>query len=171
MSARVRLRPLEARTPEAVALVRRLVAGCDDYYRLVHGRAPGEEDVDDVFGAAVPGVGPGDIHSWIVEVEGEPAGYAGLLSGWKRPGQSMIGMLALDARHRRRGAGRAAVAALEDFARATPHGRSMRIGIVETNAAAFAFWRALGYRETGERRALEGFVAPIVLLEKALDAA
>jgi hypothetical protein len=46
--------------------------------------------------------------------------------------------------------------------------RRIRIGIVETNVPAFAFWHALGFRETGERRAIEGFRGDVVLLEKAL---
>ena len=171
MSAGVRLRPLEERTPADERLVERLLQGCEDYYRLVHGRAPRAGDIDDVFGVEVPGLPRAAIHAWIVEAGGEPVGFAGLLSGWKRAGQSMIGILAIGARHRRRGAGRAAVAALEAFARATPHGDSMRIGIVETNAPAFAFWHGLGYRETGERRVLEDFAAPILILEKGLHGA
>ena len=164
----VSLRPLAERTPAEERLVERLVAGCEDYYRLAYGRAPRASDVDEVFGAEIPGVAREDTHAWIVAANGEPAGFAGLVSGWKRPGQSMIGILALDARLRRQGTGRAAVAALEAFARGTPHGRSMRIGIVETNTPAFAFWHAVGYRENGERRSLDALAAPVVILEKDL---
>jgi len=171
VSGDVRLRPLVARTAEDERLVERLLEGCEDYYRRVHGRAPCAHDVDEVFGTPVAGLPAESVRAWIVERRGEAVGLAGLLSGWKRPGQSMIGLLAIDARQRRRGTGRSAVEALEAFARSTHDGRSMRIGIVETNAPAFDFWHALGYRETGERRELEDFTAPVVILEKDLDGA
>ena len=164
----VSLQPLAERTPANERLVERLLAGCEDYYRLAYGRAPRASDVDEVFGTEVPGIAREDVHAWIVSANGAPAGFAGLVCGWKRPGQSMIGILALDARLRRQGTGRAAVAALEAFARGTPHGHSMRIGIVATNTPAFGFWHALGYRETGERRTLEDLAAPVVILEKDL---
>ena len=47
----------------------------------------------------------------------------------------------------------------------------MRIGIVETNVPAFGFWHAMGYRETGELRPLDGVRAPVVILEKDFDGA
>ena len=171
MSTAVRLERLTARTPAAEATVARRVEACRDYYQLVSGRPPNAADVDDIFAAEVPGIAREDIHAYLVVDGGVAVGYAGLLLGWKRPGQSMIGLLAVDPAHRGRGTGRAAVAALERVARASPHGQSLRIGVVEANAAGLRFWHALGFRETGERRDLEGYTAPIVLLEKALDAA
>jgi len=81
----------------------------------------------------------------------------------------MIGFLAVSDRERGRGYARVACAALEAIARASPHGTSMRIGIVETNTPAFGFWHHLGFVETGERKTLEEFTGDVILLEKALD--
>lgn len=171
MKAGVRLERLVGRTPEAEAAVARLVAACGDYYRLVNGREPGASDIDDVFSFDVPGIPGEDIHGYLVYDGEDAVGFAGMILGWKRPGQSMIGMLAVHPARRGKGTGRAAAQSLEAVARASPHGRSLRIGVVESNARALDFWHALGYRETGERPVRPEFTAPIVILEKALDAA
>ena len=169
MSAALLLERLVARTPPVEATVAGLVAACGDYYRLVHGRGPDASDVDDVFAAGVAGIPREDVHAYLFRERPDAVGYAGLVLGWKRPGQSMIGMLALDPARRGKGTGRAAAHALEAVARASPHGDSMRIGVVETNTPALAFWHAPGYRETGERPVRPEFTAPIVILEKSLD--
>lgn len=80
----------------------------------------------------------------------------------------MIGLLAIAGDRRGRGYARSACEAIEAMVRASPHGRSLRIGIVETNRGAFDFWRHLGFRETGERKRPDEFIADVVLLEKPL---
>jgi GNAT superfamily N-acetyltransferase len=47
--------------------------------------------------------------------------------------------------HRRRGVGRAALAWLRD--RAWPEGTRVRVEVLVGNAAALAFWRAVGFRD------------------------
>lgn len=167
----MRLERVHERTPALEAEVMRVMQDCGDYYGLVHGRAAGADDLDEFFSADVPGIAPGDIRAYTIRDSDAVVGCAGLVLGWKRAGQSMIGLLLVGGPHRRQGTGREAATALEDVARASPHGRSMRIGIVETNVPAFGFWRALGYRETGELRSLDGVAAPIVILEKDLHGA
>ena len=171
MTGLVRLERFAARTPRLEADLAIVMAECADYYRVVHGRDADARDLDEFLDVAVPGIPASDIHAYGLFDDDRLVGFAGLILGWKRPGQSMIGILAVSAAHRGRGIGRAAVAALERIARASPHGGSMRIGIVETNGPAFGFWHALGFLETGERRALEGYSGEVVLLEKALDGA
>lgn len=151
------------------AEVARVMAECGDYYQAVQGRVAGPAEVEDFFHAEVPGIAPDDVRSYGVYADGRLVGLASLVLGWKRPGQSMIGFLAVSERERGRGHARSACAALEAIARASPHGTSMRIGIVETNANAFGFWHHLGFVETGERKKLEEFTGEVILLEKALD--
>ena len=168
MSQTLRLERLRERSPEVDAAVARVMGECPDYYEAVHGRPANDGDVHDFFHVEVPGIDPGDVHCYALRAGSEMVGIAGMIFGWKRPGQSMIGLLAVSQRHRRKGHGRAAAAELERIARSSPHGTSLRIGIVETNVPAFAFWQALGFRETGERRAIEGFRGDVILLEKGL---
>jgi ribosomal protein S18 acetylase RimI-like enzyme len=166
----IELVPMREATPEARADVARVMRECEAYYRAVQGRPADDHEVDDFFRFEVPGVPPENARAFGVRVDGAVVGLASLLLGWKRPGQSMIGFLAISDRHRGHGYARAAYDALEAVARASPHGQSLRIGIVETNAQAFGFWHHLGFVETGERRQLDDFVADVILLEKALDA-
>jgi len=156
-------------TPAREAEVARVMAECADYYQAVQGRQAGPEEVHDFFHAEVPGIAPQDVRSYGIYSGGRIVGLASLVLGWKRPGQSMIGFLAVSDRERGRGYARAACAELESIARSSPHGTSMRIGIVETNSAAFGFWHHLGFVETGERKTLEAFTGDVILLEKALD--
>jgi GNAT superfamily N-acetyltransferase len=69
----------------------------------------------------------------------------------------------------RRGIGRAAVAHVEDLARAWGATR-VRLAVVLTNTPALAFWDAVGYRATGERRPhrMGSVVSEIALYEKTL---
>ena len=155
-------------TPARRMEVARVMSECEDYYRSVQGRLAGPGEVESFFHAEVPGIPPEDVRSYGIHADGELVGLASMVLGWKRPGQSMIGLLAVSDRHRGKGYARTACVALEAIARASPHGTSMRIGIVETNVPAFAFWHHFGFVETGERKALEEFVADVILLEKAL---
>lgn len=111
---------------------------------------------------------PEDVRAYGIYAQSRIVGLASIALGWKRPGQAMIGLLLVSERQRGRGYGRVAYDALEAIARASPHGRSLRIGIVEANVVAFGFWRHLGFREIGERHKLEEFTTDVVILEKAL---
>ena len=139
--------PFTVRTDEAFAGVERVMRECGDYYQLVQGHAADRAEAEAFFHFDVPGVPPGNARAYGIFAGGQIIGLASLLLGWKRPGQSMIGFLAI----------------------AASHGTSLRIGIVETNDPAFAFWHRLGFVETGERRALDEYVADVILLEKSLD--
>jgi len=155
-------------TPQWRADVARVMGQCADYYRAVHGKPSTEQDVDDFFHDGAPGLPPGSERRYAIRAGGAIVGLAHLALGWKRPGQSLIGLLLVAAESRGRGYARAAGEALEAVARATPHGTSLRIGIVETNAGAFGFWRRLGFTEIGERHRVEGFAGEVVILEKSL---
>lgn len=169
MGAAIELVEMRAATPAAFAEVALVMDECGEYYRLVHGRAADRAEVEGFFRFEVPGLPPEDVRGYAIYAQSRIVGLASLALGWKRPGQTMIGLLAVSERHRGRGYARAAYDALESIARASPHGRSLRIGVVETNATAFGFWRHLGFREIGERHKLEEFLAEVVILEKALD--
>jgi GNAT superfamily N-acetyltransferase len=155
--------------PQAVADVAAVMRDCEDYYLRVQGRPADEAEVANFFRFEVPGIPPEDGHAYVVRSGGVPVGLASLVLGWKRPGQSMVGLLAIAERHRGRGLGRAAYDSLEAIARGSRHGASMRIGIVATNTEAFPFWRRLGFRENGEVKRLDAYIADIVILEKDLD--
>ncbi len=168
MDGTVRLVEMREATPAAHADVARVMDECADYYRSVQGRAADPREVDDFFRFSVPGIPPEDVRAYGLYAPAGIVGLASIVLGWKRPGQSMIGLLAVSQRRRGKGYARAGYEALEALARDSPHGRSLRIGIVETNASAFGFWHRLGFRETGERRRLDEFIAEVVILEKEL---
>jgi GNAT superfamily N-acetyltransferase len=155
-------------TPQALAEVAAIMRDCEDYYVRVQGHPADDAEAAGFFRFEVPGIPPEDCHAYVVRSGGAAVGLASLLLGWKRPGQSMVGLLEIGPRHRGQGLGRATYEALEAIARASPHGDSMRIGIVATNTEAFPFWRRLGFRENGEVKRLDEYLGDIVILEKDL---
>jgi len=68
----------------------------------------------------------------------------------------------------RRGLGRGFSVLLEQVIGAWPEIECLRIGIVASNEGALAFWRKLGYRETGEIKSHPEFVREVIVLEKPL---
>jgi ribosomal protein S18 acetylase RimI-like enzyme len=66
----------------------------------------------------------------------------------------------------RRGIGRAFAALVESRIASWPEIVRFRIGVVASNSGALAFWRKLGYRETGEVKTNPEFVREVIVLEK-----
>jgi GNAT superfamily N-acetyltransferase len=96
-------------------------------------------------------------------------GAADVIRGWNAPEKAIIGLLLIAQSRQRRGLGRAFSSLIEDAIRAWPEITTLRVGIVASNPGALAFWRHLGYRETGEvKPAAPPPVAETVVLEKPL---
>jgi GNAT superfamily N-acetyltransferase len=138
------------------------------YYRTCYGRTANGDDAAHFFTKVVPGLAPGDERSFGIYAGYSLVGIAHLALGWKRPGQSMVGLLLVSERQQGRGHARSAYAQLEAIVRASPHGISMRIGVCEANAPAFGFWRHVGFRENGERFKVDDLTSDVLILEKEL---
>ena len=128
-----------------------LLESAPDYSRRITGNEPGPTDADNVLEAIPPGLDPQrklGIGFWR---EDQLLGFADVLHGWPRSGVAHIGLLVVHGAHQGRGIGSRVHEGV--IAQAVEWGDvvTLRIGIVETNAAvAEPFWRALGYQPTGE---------------------
>lgn len=80
--------------------------------------------------------------------DGEVLGYGGMHFAW---GEFYLDNLAVFPRHRRKGAARAILLALRDFALAQG-GKFLTLEVRPSNAAAIALYTGLGFRETGRRK-------------------
>lgn len=167
-AAPVELVELREASPVLLGDVERVMRESPFYYRTCQGRTATNEDVRHFFAKVVPGLEPGNERSYGIYAGYEIVGLAHLALGWKRPGQSMVGLLLVSERHQNRGHARSAYAQLEAIARASSHGTSMRIGVCEANAPAFGFWRHLGFREIGERHVVAELTSDVLILEKDL---
>jgi GNAT superfamily N-acetyltransferase len=154
-----------------------LLDGAPGYFQLVYGRAANESDLDELFGDRPPSVEPRD--KIVLALFEEPSrslppktpviGCVDLLRGYPTPEVAYIGLLLIDERVRRRGAGRACYGLVEK--RALDWGiKRVRLAVVQANATALAFWRRCGFVETGETAAIETAKGSLdcVLFEKAI---
>lgn len=91
------------------------------------------------------------IRAWtaVAPEDGEPAGYAVM---WFRGSGAQLGNLAVAGAHRRRGIGRRLVRRALRAARDSD-ARHLILEVRESNEAALALYRSLGFRLLGRRRA------------------
>jgi GNAT superfamily N-acetyltransferase len=81
-----------------------------------------------------------------------------------------LGLLLVAEQYQRAGVGRLAYAELERLVRAWNSCDRVRLGVVMADSDVIAFWRKLGFSETGEMRQYDyGSVhSRIVIMEKSL---
>ena len=80
----------------------------------------------------------------------------------------VLGLLLFAEDAQGRGHGRRVVAQVERLVAGWPGMVSLRIGVVATNAGGLAFWRKMGFAETGEAVQQPQNIAPTLILEKPL---
>lgn len=96
---------------------------------------------------------------WALRVDGRLVGCLDAVRSWPQRHIVTIGWLIIDAAHRHEGLATEAFVALVKRCRGWPGVRQLRLSVVETQADAIGFWRAHGFRETGERARREDHLA------------
>jgi GNAT superfamily N-acetyltransferase len=163
-----RLRALTGEPAEMAAL-QAVLEAAPRYFEAVCGGPPGPAEAQSTFTALPPGRSYDDKRVFGLYAGDAMIGAADVVRGWNAPDKAIIGLLLLAEGWQRRGIGRAFAALIEQAILAWPEIATLRVGVVASNPDALAFWRRLGYRETGEvRPAAPPFVAEIVVLEKPL---
>ena len=161
-----RLRELNGELAEMAALQAMLEAA-PRYYQAVTGSPPGPAEAQSIFSALPPGRSYADKRVYGLYAGDAMAGAADVVRGWNAPHKAIIGLLLLAEAWQRRGPGRAFEALVEQAIGAWPEIEPVRVAA--SNPGALAFWRQLGFRETGEvRPAAPPFVADIIVLEQPL---
>jgi GNAT superfamily N-acetyltransferase len=101
-------------------------------------------------------------------------GCADLIRGYPDEHTVLLGLLLLAEPWQRRGFGKAAYLAIEDYVRRWGAGwKQVRIGVVGTNEDVLAFWTKLGFIRTGEVKPYRygNVSSETIVLCKALDPA
>ncbi len=164
----LRLRTLTGEPAEMAAL-QAVLEAAPRYFEAVCGGPPGPAEAQSTFSALPAGKRYDDKRVYGLYAGDAMIGVADVIRGWNAPDKAIIGLLLLAEGWQRRGIGRAFAALVEQAILAWPEIATLRIGVVASNPDALAFWRRLGYLETGEVRPATGpFVAEIVVLEKPL---
>lgn len=147
--------------------VEAVIMAAADYNLLIEGVAPSALHVDDFFMSLPPGSQPSDKFIVGFYDSSVIVGIAEVVRGWNAPYKAIIGLLLLTPAARGGGRGRLALDAIETLARSWTGVTTLRIAVIDNNIAAFAFWRRMGFDETGERRPVEApYLGAKVVLEK-----
>jgi RimJ/RimL family protein N-acetyltransferase len=136
-----------------ILLAQRLLETAPNYERLVSGTVVSPSAGEEFFDDLPPGKTIDDKVTFIARSEEQDVGAIEVVRGWREAGYAHIGLLLIDERFHGRGVGSASMQALERWVGSTwPEAHTLRIGVIETNVAAFRFWQKLGFTDTGERR-------------------
>src|SRR5436309_2218116 len=154
---------------EEMAALQRVLEAAPRYFHTVTGLPPGHAEAQSAFTALPPGKDYDDKRVWGLYAGEQMIGCADVIRGYPVHDKAIIGLLLLAQRWQRRGLGRAFALLLEKVIGDWPEIALLRIGVVDRNTGALAFWRKLGYVETGEvKRAGAPFVGDAIVLEKPL---
>lgn len=145
-----------------------VLAAAPAYFETVTGTPPGNAAAQSTFTALPPGKEYDDKRVWGLYAGARMIGCADVIRGYPVREKAVIGLLLLAERWQRRGFGRAFALLLENVVSGWPEIATLRIGVVDRNAGALAFWRKLGYAETGETKRDPAFAGAVIVLEKSL---
>lgn len=136
-----------------VAALQELLESNPGYTERITGCPPGSSDALGVLISVPPDFDPVRKRGIGLWRGADLVAFADVLLGYPDPAAAYIGLLIVHGDHLGRGAGRELHDAVLDRVVRESSAERMRLGVVESNAAvAEPFWRALGYRPTGERK-------------------
>jgi GNAT superfamily N-acetyltransferase len=155
--------------PAEMAALSCVLESAPRYFEAVIGLPPGRAEAQSMWSALPPGKAYDDKRVYGLYAGDAMIGCADVIRGYPVRERAVIGLLLLAEPWQRRGIGRAferlVVQSFADWTEIT----TARIAVIATNTDALAFWRKLGYRETGERRAASPpFVADAIVLERPI---
>ena len=154
---------------DEMAALQRVLQAAPTYFHTVTGLPPGPAEAQSTFSALPPGKGYDDKRVWGLYAGDDMIGCADVIRGYPARDKAVIGLLLLAENWQRRSFGRAFALLVEQMIAVWPEITTLRVGVVEQNVGALAFWRKLGYVETGEVKAAgQAYLARVVVLEKPL---
>jgi len=159
------LRLLSGKADEMAAL-QAVLEAAPTYFHTATGLPPGPAEAQSTFTALPAGKIYDDKRVWGLYAGNEMIGCADVIRGYPVHDKAVIGLLLLAEAWQRRGIGRAFALLVEQAIAVWPEIVTLRIGVVEQNVGAQAFWRKLGYVETGEVKHAE--VRDVFVMEKPL---
>lgn len=152
-----------------MAALQRVFEAAPAYFETVTGLPPGSAEAQSTFTALPPDKSYDDKFVWGLYAGERMIGCADVIRGYPVRAKALIGLLLLAENWQRKGFGRAFALLLEQVIADWPEIPTLRIGVVDRNVGAIAFWRKLGYRETGEVKRSPSFAGNVVVMEKALS--
>ena len=165
----VQLRRLSANAHD-IATLQHCIEGAPRYARLLSGAPAGPNEGRDILAMLPRGKTQDDKFVFAIEADGHCVGCIDMMRGFPDPTTVHIGLLLVAEAHEGHGWGGAALAQIEAMVRAWGPFARLRIGIVENNARAFAFWTRHGFVPTGEVKpfGVEAVTSQVLIYTKPL---
>ncbi len=158
-----------ADTTENRAALQNLFNATPQYYLAITGTPAAPNEAENEFVELPPGVNRADQFIFGLYLDHQLIGCAGMLRGFRTDNRVMLGLLLISEKYQGQGNGARAYADLEKIITSWPGIDTVRLGVIETNLAAFPFWRKMGFIETGERKPTTlPYIADIIVMEKFL---
>jgi len=155
-------------------MIHDLCIKCNDYYRIVSGKAPDEESVRDILNAVPPGMDRKNKFTFgIFDNAGNLAGLSDVVLNYKTVNEITIGLLLIDPDYRRKHLGKCFVEYIINWGKELDKG-NIRLGIAEDNINAVKFWEKLGFKSFDKKEMIISGKLNIVLyyilnIEKRFD--
>jgi GNAT superfamily N-acetyltransferase len=136
---------------QEMAELQHVLEAAPTYAERITGAPPGSADAQSVYSVLPPDKGYEDKFVLGVYLEDVMIGCVDLIRGYPDGHTAHLGLLLLAESYQRRGIGKAAYLAVEDYVRRWgPEWTRVRIGVVRTNEEVLSFWTKLGFAPTGE---------------------
>ncbi len=159
----MRLSPVDSR--EAAGSALDVYLSNPGYFSLIGNPSPTLQDIESDRAALPPDAVPGQKLYRLID-GGD--GLIDLIGDYPKPGEAFIGLFMVHGRLHRQGRGRAWMQEIEEMLRETGC-RRLRLSVIEENRGALAFWKSLGFEESGRCSAhLPSGELPAVRMEKIL---
>lgn len=137
------LRPLIL--PEDSAAALEVYLSNPGYFALAGNPSPSLADITQDAAALPPGAEPRQKLYRLIEGGG---GLIDLIVDYPAPGEAFIGLFLVHGRLHRQGRGSLWIRGIEEWLREGGC-RRLRLAVIERNEGALAFWKSLGFEETG----------------------
>jgi GNAT superfamily N-acetyltransferase len=155
--------------PVEMAALQCVLEAAPAYYQAVTGAPPRGALAQSTFTALPPDKTYDDKFVWGLYAGDAMIGCADVIRGYPTRTKAVIGLLLLAEPWQKRGLGQAFAALVEQAIAAWEDIATLRVGVAASNPGAIAFWRKLGYFETGEvKPAGSELIAEVIVLEKPI---
>lgn len=155
---------LRVATDEDIEAVLALYRRNEDYFAL-EGTQPAAQSIREDMTVLPPRCKPEDKHYIALWRDGALEGTLDVVEGYPRARTLWIGLLLVDQELRRQGLGREIVTALTQAA--TQAGMdAIRLGCLQNNPVAHAFWEAVSFHDLREGKTLGEHAASVWIMER-----
>jgi len=149
------------------ALSRFLMAN-PNHWLETQGRLPTQDDAKQVVMDLPQGAKPAQKYVWGVWQGDTMIGMLACLREWPQGQHLYIVHLIIGERWQRHGHGRAVLKLLAERTRSWAKVHRWRLAVLPTEDRAVAFWRAMGFLDTGRRSIVKSYAARLMVMEKAV---